>query len=738
MVGVWRLAVAVVLFVWASLAMGGPVNSPGSFPFAMMNSHGDAVFAGDWKIRASWQGQYAERREAAAPFRFSNASKEVFSGGVANALVNAPDAGVACSRKRVAVFSPDRSPAFPAGKWREITALSGIPIGHLEHTCAMRGDGLFGVFQESAGRVVFSNGIVAEIPKLSGGVFRLVAVGDFFAALGEKQVVWMRFVEGGVRVSQAQNHSFGLIDDFVRFASNSNFVLKVDATSVLLSRVIELPSAEFPSLGAPARIPVAPCDDKEMCGASLAADNSWTVSGYWGSYVGVDSRFVRLAFPSLARGSGGVAFAHSGLGKRFLYIGADDADAGILPAMEFSFQRADALEKGRERYLVWTKNLAAQESAKKLVFEWNLNRKNVGSFVRDDAYASFVHEGSLPQPIPPSWVAWERELSLPALLFESQEQNANASDGWWQKSIRVQDAKAFAAKRGLDSRSVVVGIVDSGADMTHPWLVTGFHRAPGEIPDNGLDDDGNGFVDDVMGYDFVGEDAEPADMFGHGSHVAGLVGARHPQTGAPVGLNENVTIRVARALDQAGKSNSIDLARAVSYLASNGVDVMNCSWGGGPVTQALRDAFSYAVNAGVLVMSSAGNDRMNTDKNPQVPKMFPGVVSVGAYSENGAKAAFSNWGKNSVHWFAPGDKIMSTLPGAQWGEKSGTSMASPIAANVASWIMGLVWAQFPNETRLERVEHVKRVMCASGMAGALQGISSCGRIDALRAAESLP
>jgi hypothetical protein len=601
----------------------------------------------------------------------------------------------------------------------------------------MRHDGVFAVFQEVAGRVVFSHGFVAELPKLSGRVFRLVAVGDFFAVLGEKQVVWLRFVEGGVRVSQALSHPFGAFDESVRIAGNEFSLLKVDTTSTLLSSV-SLPFAtEFPSLGSPLRIPVSPCDDNEMCGASLAPDNSWAVSGYWGTYVGVGSRFVRLNFPSLSAGKGGVAFAHSGLGGRFLYVGADDADAGQLPRVDVSFQKRSLLSEGRERYLVWTKNLASQEGVKKPVFEWRVNQKRAQPFVQEKGYASFVHEGALPQKIPKNWVAWEREQVLPSVLFDSREQTAPSPDGWWQKAIRVQEAKNFATSKGLIVSDVVVGIVDSGADLNHPWLVNAFHRASGEIAGNGIDDDGNGFVDDVMGYDFVGEDAEPDDLFGHGSHVAGLVGARHPQTGAPVGLNEHVTLRLARALDQAGKSNSIDLARAVSYLASERVDVMNCSWGGGPVTQALRDAFAYAVNSGVLVMSSAGNDRMDTDKHPQVPKMFPGVVSVGAYSENGSKAAFSNWGKNSVHWFAPGDKIVSTVPGSLWGEKSGTSMASPIAANVASWILGLVNARFPHESRIERVERVKKLVCASGSVGTLQGISSCGRVDALRALEAM-
>ncbi len=173
---------------------------------------------------------------------------------------------------------------------------------------------------------------------------------------------------------------------------------------------------------------------------------------------------------------------------------------------------------------------------------------------------------------------------------------------------------------------------------------------------------------------------------------------------------------------------------------NDGVDILNCSWGGGPVTQTLRDAFAYATDSGVLVLSSAGNDRMDTDKNPQVPKMFPGVVSVGAYTENGTKASFSNWGKNSVHWMTPGNNIMSTLPGGVVGTMSGTSMASPIAANIAAFVYGIIAIQHPNVSKATLVQLTKQAVCASGSSGSsdeLKKISACGRIDALAAVKSL-
>ncbi len=141
-----------VLFCWMSVAYAGAVNSPGSFPLAAMNASGDAIFAGDYKIRASWKGAYSDRREAAASFRFSDTAAELYSGGIAEAHSNAdeqPEAvGIVCSRKRATLFLSQRSASNPSGSWREINSLAGVSLGSEEHSCAMRADGLYAIHLE--------------------------------------------------------------------------------------------------------------------------------------------------------------------------------------------------------------------------------------------------------------------------------------------------------------------------------------------------------------------------------------------------------------------------------------------------------------------------------------------------------------------------------------------------------------------------------------------------------------
>jgi subtilisin family serine protease len=185
---------------------------------------------------------------------------------------------------------------------------------------------------------------------------------------------------------------------------------------------------------------------------------------------------------------------------------------------------------------------------------------------------------------------------------------------------------------------------------------------------------------------------------------------------------------VVRALDRSGKSNSIDLARALLYAADNGAEMVNCSWGGGPDTQALRDSFAMLRARGILVFSSAGNDRLDTDKSPDVPKKYAGVVSVAASDRNNRLADFSSYGSNSVRFVTPGDAIVSTVPGGVFGEKSGTSMASPLAVASFALLWGAVRSMEPELDKARQIEKVDRLLCESADALGLEKRSQCGRI----------
>jgi subtilisin family serine protease len=207
--------------------------------------------------------------------------------------------------------------------------------------------------------------------------------------------------------------------------------------------------------------------------------------------------------------------------------------------------------------------------------------------------------------------------------------------------------------------------------------------------------------------------------------VAALVASR--REGVAFGVAPNARLVVARALDDAGKSDSLGLARALAFAVDAGARVVNCSWGGGSETQALRDAFAYARAQGTLLLSSAGNDGLDLDRFPVPPKNFPGVLNTGASNADARRSRFSNEGKRSVFLYAPGDAILSALPGGIVGGKSGTSMASPMTAGSAALLLGL---------GLEPAD-VEGVLCASARRDGLERSSRCGLLDTRAAVESV-
>ena len=200
--------------------------------------------------------------------------------------------------------------------------------------------------------------------------------------------------------------------------------------------------------------------------------------------------------------------------------------------------------------------------------------------------------------------------------------------------------------------------------------------------------------------------------------------------------SKNGKLAVIRALDGAGKSTSLDLARALYYAISLDVEVLNLSWGGGGVTIALRDAFAAVAEAGIVVFSSAGNDGSSNDPPniPEVPKNFPGVIGVGAITSGQSLASYSNYGGKSVMFLTPGDKILSTIKTGDYGELSGTSMASPVAASCFSYILGLAKERCNNKvdckkTRKQLQDLALESLCKTADSRTLPGKTICGIIN---------
>lgn len=277
--------------------------------------------------------------------------------------------------------------------------------------------------------------------------------------------------------------------------------------------------------------------------------------------------------------------------------------------------------------------------------------------------------------------------------LDNQGQTVNGVTG--APDADIDASEAWSVTTG--SPGVVVGVIDTGVDFGHPDLAANQWINPGEdcpgCRTDGVDNDHNGYVDDWRGWDFVSDDNNPLDDNGHGTHVAGTIGAVGDNGVGVAGVNWNVRIMAVKFLGANGSGTTADAVSAVLYATANGAVVTNNSWSGGAFSQALLDALRTADARGSLFVAAAGNDGRDIDATPAYPASYdvPNVLSVAATDSRDAKAAFSNYGSRSVDLGAPGVNIYSTWTGGTYRFASGTSMATPHVAGAAA----LVRAAFP-------------------------------------------
>jgi len=259
---------------------------------------------------------------------------------------------------------------------------------------------------------------------------------------------------------------------------------------------------------------------------------------------------------------------------------------------------------------------------------------------------------------------------------------------------------------------IIVGVLDSGIDWTHPDLAENIWQNLGEDADgdgvtmekvngvwqldagddNGIDDDGNGYPDDLIGWDFVDNDNEPEDGKSHGTHVAGTIAALENDEGI-VGVSPQVRIMVLRFLNNDGLGAVSDAIRGLNYAMSKGAHLTNNSWGGTGLSQSLQNAIAAAADANQLFIAAAGNNTTNNDATPYYPSGYDldNIIAVAASDQSDQLASFSNYGATSVDIAAPGVSIFSTLPEGSYGSGQGTSMATPHVTGTAVllWSMNL-------------------------------------------------
>ena len=315
--------------------------------------------------------------------------------------------------------------------------------------------------------------------------------------------------------------------------------------------------------------------------------------------------------------------------------------------------------------------------------------------------------------------------------------NAGQSGGTSGDDIGAEAAWGITTGTGL----VTVAVLDTGIDYTHPDLAGNIWTNVGEIPGNGKDDDGDGFIDDVYGYDFANNDGDPIDDDGHGTHVAGTIGAVGNNGIGIAGIAWNVKLMAVKFLDSRGVGDVSGAIKGLNFAVAHGATISNNSYGADGYSKAFADAIKAAGKAGHIFVAAAGNggeDHVgdDLDKNPSYPAGYAtdidNVISVAATDRNDRLTAWSDFGAKSVTLAAPGASIVSTYKGGGYATLSGTSMAAPHVVGVFALVRDL-HPEWSNKQAIDAV--LKSVEPLAGLSGK---VATGGRVDAAKALDYGP
>jgi subtilisin family serine protease len=315
----------------------------------------------------------------------------------------------------------------------------------------------------------------------------------------------------------------------------------------------------------------------------------------------------------------------------------------------------------------------------------------------------------------------------------------------------IDAPEAWDIATGTDE--IVVGVIDTGIDYNHEDLRDNVWVNPVECPavtvgsciSDGVDDDGNGYVDDFYGWDFINDDNDPFDDNGHGTHTSGTIGAVGNNGIGVAGVNWNVDIMGLKFLGSGGGGSTEDAIEAVNYstmmrnlyatsggTAGANIRLTSNSWGGGGFSQALMDAIAASGAADMLFVASAGNGNTDADVNPSYPAAYDldNIISVAATDHNDDRASFSNWGATSVDLAAPGVSVLSTTPGDTYSSFNGTSMAAPHVAGAAALAWGVAPAEPYTGIRDAIYHSVDPIASMDASQGSTTSVATGGRLNA--------
>ena len=298
--------------------------------------------------------------------------------------------------------------------------------------------------------------------------------------------------------------------------------------------------------------------------------------------------------------------------------------------------------------------------------------------------------------------------------FDDQWNINNSGQTGGRVNADISATNAWDIKR--ESPNVKIGIIDSGIDWKHPDLVDNIWKNMGEDADgdgqilvkinnewvfdpddeNGIDDDGNGYIDDFIGWDFVNNDNNPYDDVNHGTHVAGIIGAKGNDGTGITGVTWKVQMAALKFLNRNGLGTTADAIAAINYAVAMDMDMSNNSWGGFVYSEALYTTIQQAANQNHLVIAAAGNEGKDSDVKPQYPAAYDldNIISVANTDHEDGLANTSNYGAISVDLGAPGTRILSCFPNNSYAAISGTSMAAPHVAGACALLLEL----FPSKT----------------------------------------
>ena len=329
-----------------------------------------------------------------------------------------------------------------------------------------------------------------------------------------------------------------------------------------------------------------------------------------------------------------------------------------------------------------------------------VDNKSSINFLKSNTEVEYVEENDAVYALPVE-EGFLKSVNDPSFSKQWGLKNTGAnSGGYWLPGKAGEDINALAAwEVTKGNKEIKIAVIDTGVDYNHVDLKDNIMINEAELNgEEGVDDDENGFIDDVYGYDFANDDADPMDGHGHGTHCAGVIGAVHNETGI-AGVMADVQILSIKFLSDSGRGSTEGAIKAIDYAIKRGVNVMSNSWGGGPFNQALLDSIIAADEAGIVFVAAAGNSRRNNNSSSSYPANYEvdNVISVGAMDGAGKKASFSNYGSEKVHVFAPGVNIFSTVQNDRYKNMSGTSMACPHVSGV----VGLMLAKNMNLTPLQ-------------------------------------